>query len=126
MSNKHKTRTTRWQWLAALGIVGALLVTSPVPGYAWRRGYVFIRPSVVVPLGPYWGPYYWEPYPYYPPVVVTPPQVYVEPAPQTPNLPPPAPAPSYWYYCENPQGYYPHVQQCPDGWRPVAPTTQSP
>jgi hypothetical protein len=124
MYNEHKTRITRWQWLAILGTVGALLVTSPVPGYAWRRGRVFIRPSIVVPLGPYWGPYYGEPYPYYPPVVVTPPQVYVEPAPQTPN--PPPPAPSYWYYCEEPQGYYPYVQQCPNGWRPVAPTTPSP
>ena len=79
MDNEHKTRTTRWQWLAILGVVGALLVTSPLPGYAWRRGHVFIRPSIVVPLGPYWGPYYWEPYPYpyYPPVVVTPPSIYV-------------------------------------------------
>jgi hypothetical protein len=131
MYNEHKTRTTRWQWLAILGVVGALLVTSPVPGYAWYRGRVFIRPSVVVPLGPYWGPYYWEPYPYYPPpVVVTPPPVYVQPAPQvqpTPQTPdqPPA-ASSFWYYCENPQGYYPYVQQCPDGWQPVAPTPQSP
>src|SRR2546428_12259210 len=31
-------------------------------------------------------------------------------------------APSVWYYCANPQGYYPYVQQCPGGWRPVAPT----
>src|SRR5215470_15294259 len=109
MYNKPKSRTTRWQWLAILGVVGALLVTSPVPGYAWRRGHVFFRSSVVVPLGPYWGPYYWEPYPYYypPPVVVTPPPIYVQPAPQTPS--PPPPASTYWYYCEDPQGYYPNV-----------------
>jgi hypothetical protein len=120
MYNEHKTRTTRWQWLTILGIVVALLMTSPVPGYAWRRGYVFIRPSVVVPFGPYWGPYYGEPYPYPPVIVTSPPQVYVQPAPQTPNPPPPAAA--YWYYCEDPQGYYPYVQQCPGGWQPVAPT----
>ena len=131
MDNEDKIRTTRWQWLAILGIVGALLLTSPVPGYAWRRGHVFFRSSVVVPLGPYWGPYYWELYPYYPPpVVVTPPPVYVQPAPQvqpTPQTPsqPPA-ASSFWYYCEDPQGYYPYVQQCPAGWQPVAPTQQSP
>ena len=130
MDNEHKTRTTRWQWLAVLGVVGALLVTSPVPGYAWYRGRVFVRPSVVVPLGPYWGPYY-EPYPYYyPPVVVTSPPVYVQqvpqvqPAPQTPSEP--SAASAYWYYCEEPQGYYPYVQQCPGGWQPVAPTQQSP
>ena len=120
MYDEHKTRTTQWPWLAILGVVGMVLVTSAVPGYAWYRGGVYVRPSIVVPLGPYW-----EPYPYYPPVVVTPPpQVYGQPAPQTPN--PPPPAPSYWYYCEEPQGYYPYVQQCPGGWRPVAPTPPSP
>ena len=51
MDNEHKTRTTRWQWLAVLGIVGTLLVTSPVPGYAHRHGHVFFRSSIVVPLG---------------------------------------------------------------------------
>jgi hypothetical protein len=28
----------------------------------------------------------------------------------------------YWYYCENPQGYYPYVQQCNGPWEPVPPT----
>ena len=125
MYNEPKIKTIRWQWLVTLGIVGVLLVMSPVPGYAWHRGRVFIRPSIVVPLGPYWGPYYWPPYPYYPPVVVTPPpQVYVQPDPQTPNSLPPASA--YWYYCEDPQGYYPQVQQCSGDWQPVAPTPQAP
>jgi len=32
----------------------------------------------------------------------------------------PAPS-SYWYYCANPAGYYPYVQQCNSGWTPVAP-----
>ncbi|HXM00217.1 MAG TPA: hypothetical protein VN932_09820 [Rhizomicrobium sp.] len=27
-----------------------------------------------------------------------------------------------WYYCENPQGYYPYVQSCNGPWRAVAPT----
>jgi hypothetical protein len=70
--------------------------------------------------GPYWGPYwggYWRPYAYgypyaYPPVVTVPStQVYVQPS-----------APASWYYCDNPQGYYPYVPQCPGGWRAVAPT----
>jgi hypothetical protein len=124
MYTEHKTRTTRWPWLAILGIVAALLVTSPVSGHAWRRGHVFVRSRIVVPLGPYWGPYYWEPYPYPPVVVTPPPQVYIQPAPQTPS--PPPPAPSFWYYCEEPQGYYPYVQLCPGGWQPVAPTPQAP
>lgn len=27
----------------------------------------------------------------------------------------------YWYYCTNPQGYYPYVVQCPGGWQQVKP-----
>ncbi len=27
----------------------------------------------------------------------------------------------YWYYCQDPQGYYPYVQQCPGGWQTVVP-----
>lgn len=63
-------------------------------------------------------PYYYYP----PPVVVRPePQVYIEraapqPAPQTQN---------YWYYCTNPQGYYPYVKGCPGGWLHVVPTPQN-
>jgi hypothetical protein len=31
-------------------------------------------------------------------------------------------APSYyWYYCEDPPGYYPNVQQCNGPWEPVPP-----
>lgn len=26
---------------------------------------------------------------------------------------------AFWYYCDNPQGYYPNVNSCPSGWRPV-------
>jgi len=65
---------------------------------------------------PYWGPYaYPYGYPYgYPPTVVA-------PSTELSVAPPP---PASWYYCENPTGYYPYVQQCPGGWRPVAPTPQ--
>ena len=32
------------------------------------------------------------------------------------------PAPSnYWYYCEDPMGYYPDVMQCNMDWEPVPP-----
>ena len=124
MYDEHHTRSTRWQWLVTLGIAAALLVMSPAPGHAWRRTRVFVQPSIVVPFGPYWGPYYWGAYPYSPVIVSPPPPVYVQPAPQISNALPPAP--SYWYYCADPQGYYPYVQQCPGGWQPVAPTPQSP
>ena len=67
--------------------------------------------------GPFfWGGYpYWYGYPYYaPPVVVQQaPQVYVQPA---------DPAQQYWYYCQNPPGYYPSVGECPSGWVRVVPS----
>jgi hypothetical protein len=28
-------------------------------------------------------------------------------------------ASQYWYYCQNPAGYYPYVQQCTTNWQPV-------
>jgi len=37
------------------------------------------------------------------------------------SLSDPVPPQYSWYYCEHPQGYYPAVQQCPEGWRPVTP-----
>ncbi len=30
--------------------------------------------------------------------------------------------PQYWYYCDNPAGYYPYVQSCPTQFRPVPAT----
>jgi hypothetical protein len=74
----------------------------------------FISPRLGVPFGPYWEPYG------YPPVVIAPsPRVYVETVPPVIAQPPPS---SYWYYCEDYQAYYPYVEQCPGGWRPVPPT----
>lgn len=35
--------------------------------------------------------------------------------------PPAQPQANYWYYCQNPDGYYPYVKQCPGGWLQVAP-----
>jgi hypothetical protein len=95
-----------------------LLILGVVPAQAWHGWHggvsVAIVPHVVVPVYPYWRPYV------YPPVVVAPAPVYVQPAPQVYVQPPP-PQTTYWYYCDNPQGYYPYVQQCPGGWRPVSP-----
>ena len=61
------------------------------------------------------GPFWWAPSPYYdaPPVIVqSDPSTYIQQG----------PAPSgYWYYCQNPAGYYPAVQACPGGWMTVVP-----
>jgi hypothetical protein len=123
-------------WIGVLVMIAVLITSSTVPGHAdrgghgykghghgghghrghWHRGHghrgprVFISPRLVVPFGAYWRPY-WEPYP--PVVIAPPPRVYVESSPSPPQ---------YWYYCDAAQAYYPYVQQCPGGWRPVLPT----
>jgi len=117
--------------IGVLLIVVVLIIGSAVPAMTWdghrghgyrgygyrgygyyghRRGSVVIVPRIVVPFG---VPYV------YPPLVVGPPPVYVQPAPQVYVQPPPQ---SYWYYCDSAQGYYPYIQQCPGGWRQVTPT----
>ena len=96
---------------------------------------------------PWYPAYYYPPYP--PTVIVTTPPApvqYIErpaqpaaaPAPVAASgpfapVPPqatPAPAPQaqtagmtpgYWYFCENPRGYYPHVPECPVPWKAVPP-----
>jgi len=65
---------------------------------------------------PYWYYPYYYPYDYYyyygdPYVDSLPPPVYIEPE-----------EPSYWYFCLNPEGYYPYVTSCPGGWMRVLPT----
>jgi hypothetical protein len=72
--------------------------------------------------GPWWGyPYYYPYYPYYPyyaaPLADVPqqPEEYVQPESQQQE-------PSYWYFCRDPQGYYPYVKKCPKGWLRVVPS----
>jgi hypothetical protein len=123
--------------MAVTGIALLVGVLAPGDASAWDRGRggfhhgfhgprVFFGPRVFVgprfyggyypyPYNPY---YYGYPYPYYdypPPVVVTPPPTdYVQRAPSTPVS-------GYWYYCQDPAGYYPTVAACPHGWIQVAP-----
>jgi len=43
------------------------------------------------------------------------------------NYPSPSSAPSqYWAYCQDPEGYFPYVPDCPGGWIPVVPTPPAP
>lgn len=70
-----------------------------------------------VPLRWHYPPqqYYYS----YPPLIATPatPPVYIErsdvPQAQSPT------SNYWWYYCRDPQGYYPYVKQCPTGWQQV-------
>lgn len=126
----------------AISIVFSVLVLlslSILPVFADRRGhgghhygsrFVFSSSVWIGPgwdgWGPWWGPHYYPYYPYYPnyyyypyytepPVVIQQqPPTYVEPTPQPEEQ-------YYWYYCPNPQGYYPYVKKCPSGWLKVIP-----
>jgi hypothetical protein len=125
----------------AVLLVVVLLLAAPLPSDAGGSRVYF---GVNVGAGPgywgpgYWGPRYWGPgvwwgfpawgwgrpypYPYYysaPPVIVQQPPAYVQPA-------PPPEEPQYWYYCQSPQGYYPYVKQCPNGWMKVVPPAAPP
>jgi hypothetical protein len=44
----------------------------------------------------------------------------------TPSSVTPAAAPVYWYYCNEPAGYYPYVQNCSRAWVPVLPSSVKP
>lgn len=87
--------------------VVAVGVGVPFPGWYGPPAYVVPPPTYV----------YAAPTPVYPaPVYVVPPAYEAPPPVQGP-----APAQS-WYYCDNPQGYYPYVSNCNNAWRQVAPT----
>ena len=71
--------------------------------FPFRSGFVttqvfFARPGGIVAPWPYWYVY--------------PSPAYVQP--------------QYWAYCQNPEGYYPYVQDCPGGWVPVVPAPPAP
>jgi hypothetical protein len=94
---------------------------GPGPGPAWGPGPGW---APGWGLGWAWGPplYWGAPYPNYvmPPVVIEQsPPIYVEPDLEAEQV-------YYWYHCENPQGYYPYVKQCPGGWTKVSPSPASP
>jgi Spy/CpxP family protein refolding chaperone len=83
------------------------------------RGHPEVRTRIVVGPGVWWGePWWWgPPYLYYaaPPVLVQ------EAPPVSIEQEPPPPQVYYWYYCQNPPGYYPYVKDCPAGWMTVVP-----
>jgi len=107
----------KWNKLTFLSVLLAATASSP----AWADHFHHHGPRVGVYVGPAFGwgwygpaPYYYYPYP---PVVAVPaaPPTYIE------QSPPLAQAQSNdWYYCSNPEGYYPYIKQCPGGWQRVA------
>ena len=108
--------------LVNAALLAALLAAA---GAASAHGY---RSHSHARLGLYFGvplalPYYYPPSYYYPPrhYYYSPPVAVAPPAPTVylqQDAPPPPPA-GYWYYCRDPQGYYPQVPQCPTPWQQV-------
>jgi hypothetical protein len=118
--------------LVAVIAAGAALLSFPADARDWHGGgggwhghgggfhsHVFVGiGGFYDPWWPGYYPGYWGAgYPYYadPPVTV----IQQAPAAQAPVAPA---APPTYYYCDNPAGYYPYVQQCTMPWRPVAAT----
>ena len=95
----------------------------------WKNGrWIHARHGTTV--GWWWvvnGVWYTYPKAIYPyPDPYTPPAVLVQPAPPVvagPNTPAPE---QVWYYCSNPQGYYPYIAQCQVPWQKVLETQPTP
>lgn len=108
----------------ALAILVLLQVNFPPELAARSRhgGHVgvnlWLGPSLFAPYYPY-SPYYSH-YPYYP--YYTAPPVVIERQPQQYIVKPEPEEPVYWYYCQEPKGYYPYVARCPSGWMKVVPS----
>jgi hypothetical protein len=106
--------------VATVVVLAASVVPSQADGWHGGWHHAGFGPRVFIGAPLFWGPRfvvdlpaYFAPPVYYapPPVVVEPPAAHVQPQ-------------QYWYYCQNPPGYYPSVPQCPGGWMQVAPQSQ--
>ena len=100
--------------------------------YGYRGGYYggWYGPGLGIYVGgPYWGwgawPYAYPPYPVYSSYPVASYPVYADVGASgtyiqaTPD--PAASQANYWYYCTDPAGYYPYVQNCSKNWLQVVP-----
>lgn len=113
----------RWLWmfLAAWLMIGLTAGTSMAHRPYYGPPVIFF--PWVVPFPRFYYP---------PPPVVVPPPIYVPPPayvpPPSPLVVPPSAQqePAYWYYCENPKGYYPYITSCPGGWMRVVPPSAPP
>lgn len=78
------------------------------PSYGYGQGY----------YGGYYPPYYGGGYPSTVPMPSTPP-LYIQEnqQPSAQNF-----QAGYWYYCDNPAGYYPKIRQCNNDWQQIAPS----
>ena len=104
--------------LTLIIIVGIFLSLCLSANALYAGGRVYIGGYLGFPFYPYpYSPYAYTPYPYYYPYAYGYP--YYPYQPPVYNVPEPT---YYWYYCQDPQGYYPYVKSCPGGWMKVIPT----
>jgi len=108
-------------------------------GYFWGPFAGLLLGSAIVysatqPRTVYYGPpvTYWP----YGPVTTLGPAYYPDPNyvnPPVASIPPPPqgasqvaalsmPGSEWWYFCKDPNGYYPYVRECKTGWEKVSPT----
>lgn len=118
------------------GVVGRGVPPGGTYGGPYRGYYGWDHHGHYRGYYPYWGyyPFFWGaaivgwpyayysgwPYlgwPYYPPEVTEAPPAHSEPSQQQSY---------YWYYCQDPEGYYPYVKSCPGGWIEVEPKVAPP
>lgn len=142
------------QLALALAAIGAVVFTTTAeartrvgvgvyvgPGWGYGPGW---GPGWGPAWGPGWGPYgsYYGPAygPVYGPGYYPAPAVVAVPAPNppqyieqgsdgNPTLTDGTSPNAWWYYCNQPQGYFPYVKECPGGWQreqPRAPSSSAP
>ena len=98
-------------------------------GGGWNGGWHGPRVGIFVGYPGYWGawPYpnaysypAYYPYPAYGPselvYVPSEPTTYVQRGQDAPST-----SSNYWYYCTDPAGYFPYVENCAKAWIPVVP-----
>jgi hypothetical protein len=91
-------------------------------GWWWVTGGIFYYyPEPIYPYPTYVPEVVVSAPPPYPPYDAPPSYDAAPPYGAAPAAPPPQAAAS-WYYCDNPQGYYPYVQNCSVQWRAVPST----
>lgn len=141
---KMNTLLHRLVLVSAISVT-ALAALYAIPASAYGRGgyyhgggHTHVGIGIGLNFFPgYYRPYYYSPiyydYPYYPNEVIVrtvpaPTTVYVEESPSSPSpiyrsndVPNAAPTAggNVWYYCHNPDGFYPSIKSCPGGWQKV-------
>ena len=111
------------RFAVALVLAVALLAAAVLPAEAYHWHYYH----------PAWGWGWWPHYagPFYPPGAYVLPPVIIQQQPQTyvqrPAEQAQQPQQIVWYWCRDPQGFWPHIQKCKDdAWMQVLAQTAPP